>query len=216
MRAGVTQVGKLNVTRIWKNFGIAWFRRQDMPDVRIESLADIKLHSPDVCFTHGWTLRSDYPIDAGSSLGVRVLGENVDRNPAAKSKSSLLFLGAVERSETSQRQQPLSRRCDSIGAFEAPKDFWGCVAPRATGLSDPRNRRILGGCTNAGTKIGTVAPRSRSAKKVCRLVAATGIPGGAYSANNNRNQEFTIKTNKFATWPRSSDDNGISIGPAVR
>jgi hypothetical protein len=74
-----------------------WFRRQDMPDVRIESLADIKLHCPDVCFTHGRTLRSDCPIDAGSSFGVRILGEKVDRNPAAKSKSSLLFFGAVER-----------------------------------------------------------------------------------------------------------------------
>jgi hypothetical protein len=36
-------------------------------------------------------------IDVGLSFGVRVLSEDVDRNPAAKSKSSLLFLGAVER-----------------------------------------------------------------------------------------------------------------------
>jgi hypothetical protein len=109
MRAGVTQVGKLNVTRIWKNFGIAWFRRQDMPDVRIESLADIKLHFPDVCFTHGRTLRSDCPIDAGSSFGVRVLGEKVDRNPA-KSKSSLLFFGAVESCDTNRIDQLVVQR----------------------------------------------------------------------------------------------------------
>jgi hypothetical protein len=109
MRAGVTQVGKLNVTRIWKNFGIAWFRRQDMPDVRIESLADIKLHCPDVCFTHGRTLRSDCPIDARSSFGVRVLGEKVDRNPA-KSKSSLLFFGAVESCDTNRLDQLVVQR----------------------------------------------------------------------------------------------------------
>jgi hypothetical protein len=36
-------------------------------------------------------------IDVVSSFGVRVLSEDVDRNLAAKSKSSQLFLGAVER-----------------------------------------------------------------------------------------------------------------------
>jgi hypothetical protein len=43
------------------------------------------------------TLRSDLLNRCEVTLGVRVPSEDVDRNPAAKSKSSFLFLGAVER-----------------------------------------------------------------------------------------------------------------------
>ena len=43
-------------------------------------------------------------IDVVSSFGVRILSEDVDRNLAAKSKSSQLFLGAVERKRLSVPQ----------------------------------------------------------------------------------------------------------------
>jgi hypothetical protein len=73
-------------------------------NIRFGSLADIEARPFDVRFTpksgHRAPIRS---IDVEASFGVRVLSKDVDGNLAAKSKSSLLLFGAVER----KRRAPL-------------------------------------------------------------------------------------------------------------